>query len=214
MRTPETANVSASPMQRRVAPQGGGHDPAERSADREHGSPCRSHQHVGSGQVLGIDDVRDGSVGGGLEHRGEDSDRGCEDVRHPHFARLVHQEEAERQDHTHHVGEHHEAPPVEAVGKLAAERREDRDREHVSDQHERHGRGRLARQVVHPSGDRDHREPVAHERDERGRVEAGEGRVAREERERCPDTRAGRGWVRSVLHRPEASRHAGEALRR
>ena len=104
------------------------------------------------------------------------------DVRDPDLIGAPHEQQAENQAAAHQVRGHHDAAPVHAVDHDARQRTDQRDRQHLDDQHPRHGRGRagqVEQQRIHGNGV----EPVAELRNRLADVQQPEVPVTAQERE-------------------------------
>ncbi len=148
-----------------LAPERGHDHAAQGGADGQHRPPQRPGQYVRDGEVLRLDQVRDGGRGGRLEEGPEGLDHADEHEREPDGGRPPHEEEAERQDSPHDVRDDHQATAIDAIGKRAAHERHHRvGHRHRRDQ-SRHER-RRARELVDEPEQRHGQEPVPAQRDQ------------------------------------------------
>ena len=97
--------------------------------------------------------------------------------------RIVYPQTNERERHAHEVGGDQDALAIVAIGDHAGDRRREEDRQDRCRIDER-GRARTARQARDEIGDRDEREPVAGERDDRREEESAKVAVLSQQRAR------------------------------
>ena len=167
--------------ERDVAAEDGRDDTAHRGTDREHRAPQRAAQCVRGRQVVGLDQVRDGSRRRRVERRAEHRQHREQRVRQPHRARSDEQERGADRD-ARQVATHHELATIEPVDEHTGDGRRQEEGCLLRQDGQTDGDGVVGGLEDQP-GDRDEQEPVAAEGDDRCDEQTPEVAVPPEERE-------------------------------